>query len=82
VLTYMGGGLGFAFCIYCAVQFENIYFILYGILTLVFLFLIAAVLESLKFLIEERIYGEKDLEEDINNQDKEPETKENPNKDK
>ena len=42
-------------------------FILYGILILISYFLLTAVLESLYFLLEERLYGKKDLDKEDEN---------------
>lgn len=70
--------LGCIFSIFYIIQGQTI-FILYSILFLISYFFTTAVLESLHFLLKERIYGEKNLEEDNSNQDKEPETKENHN---
>lgn len=78
MLNLIGLLLGLIFCFYYAFYLDTV-FILYGILILISYFFTTAVLESLHFLIEERIYGEKKLEEDNSNHDKAPETKENHN---
>ena len=80
-LNYIGVVLGVTFCLYYTFYVDTV-FILYGILILIFYLFTTAVLESLHFLLEERIYGEKKLEEDNNNQNKKLETKENSTTDK
>lgn len=80
-LNLIGVLLGLIFCFYYTFYLDTV-FILYGILILISYFFTTAVLESLHFLLEERIYGEKKLEENNSNQDKKSETEENHNMDK
>lgn len=74
MLTYLATVLGCTLCFAYAIFYQNISFIFYGILLLVSYFLCSAVLESLHFLLEERIYGVKNLEEDNDKPNTENET--------
>lgn len=68
--------LGCVICFYYAIYHDTI-FILSGILILISYFFSSTVLESLYFLLKERIYGEKNLEEENSNQKKDLKQKKN-----
>ena len=77
MITYLATLVGCVLCFGYCIIYQNISFIFYGILMLVLGLLCSSTLESLLFLLEERIYGVKNLEEDTNTTNKESETKSN-----
>lgn len=77
MITYLTILVSCTLCFGSCITHQNISFIFYGILILVLDLLCSATLESLLFLLEERIYGVKNLDENENNSNKKSETKSN-----